>query len=271
MPYSRARVGLSASSLSRAPRCSTTAAWWPAAASARAFATTGDASGRRWSRAWCLDIGTLSPAYQPTAHSIISATAYSQKCGQAYVNDFSSTAWLAPSSDHASLWSSRYQRPSSFASIWLSVLSTTPSPFRSPSAPPYQSFICAGAPNCSPLGSSATPIFVVSMVTVMRTESPTANRPERRDIPIEAQGRCQRHRSGAVRVRRCYCGELLSLTGPTQELWSRGSFHRCGLVPAPRYREREGEHQEGAARELHRKVSKGWALDCVGVRRQYWT
>src|SRR5439155_26734534 len=81
---------------SRAPRNSTTAAWWPAAASARAFATTGDASSRRWSRVWSLDIGMLSPAYQLTAHSInASATAYSQKCGNAYMNDFSSSDWLA--------------------------------------------------------------------------------------------------------------------------------------------------------------------------------
>src|SRR5438046_8649714 len=115
----------------------------------------------------------LSPAYQLTAHSInASATAYSQKCGNAYVNDFSSSDWLAPSCVHASLRSSRYQRPSSLASIWLSVLSTTPSPFRSPPAPPYQSLSCAGAPNGSPLGSGETPIFDVPMGAGLRAEAP---------------------------------------------------------------------------------------------------
>src|SRR5439155_1448553 len=220
MPYNKARVGSASSLWSRAPRNSTTAAWWPAAASARAFATTGDASSRRWSRVWSLDIGMLSPAYQLTAHSInASATAYSQKCGNAYMNDFSSSDWLAPICVHASLRSSRYQRPSSLASIWLSVLSTTPSPFRSPPAPPYQSLSCAGAPNCSPLGSSETPIFVVSMVTEMRTESPTASSP---------------------------------MPGTN-----------VGSVVASVSTRRE--------RRTNIDVSKGWALDCLRIRRQYWT
>src|SRR5437773_7857676 len=178
MPYNKARVGSASSLWSRAPRNSTTAAWWPAAASARAFARTGDASSRRWSRVWSLDIGMLSPAYQLTAHSIsASATSYSQKCGNAYVNDFSSSDCEAPSFVHESLSFSRYQRPSTWASMAASVLSATPSPFKSPPAPSYQILSWAGAPNCRPLGSSFTPILVVSTVTVMRTESPMASSP----------------------------------------------------------------------------------------------
>src|SRR2546425_12929905 len=178
MPYSNARVGSSSSLWSRVPRNSTTAAWWPAAASARAFATTGDASRRRWSRAWSLDIGLLSPAYQLTAHSAnSSATAYSEKCGSPYMNDFSSSDWFAERCVHGSLASARYHSPSNCASILLSVLSTTPSPFRSPPAPPYQIFSWAGSPNCKPCGSSETPILLVSTRTVTKTESPTASSP----------------------------------------------------------------------------------------------
>src|SRR5438477_5537065 len=178
MPYSKARVGSVSSLWSRAPRNSTTAAWWPAAASARALARTGDASTRRGSRERSLDIGVRSRAYQATDQSIMaSAMAYSQKCGSAYVNDFSSSDCDAPSLVHGSLFSSRYHRPSTWASRAASVLSTTPSPFKSPLAPSYQTLSWAGAPNCRPVGSSDTPILVVSTVTVMRTESPMASSP----------------------------------------------------------------------------------------------
>src|SRR5467141_3534410 len=106
-----------------------------------------------------------------------SATAYSLKWAKPQLNDFSSSDWLAGSWATASAGSWGYQGPSSCASILASVLSTTPSPFRSPPAPSYQIFSSAGVPNCSPVGRSDTPIFVVSTLTVMKTESPIASSP----------------------------------------------------------------------------------------------
>src|SRR5262249_20294275 len=152
--------------------------WWPAAASARAFAITGDASWRRWSRSCSFDIGGNSSAYQPTDHSMsASATTYSLKCGSAYVNDFSCSDCDAVSLVHAAASPSRYHRPRSCASSCISVLSATPSPFRSPLAPPYHIVMAAGAPNSRPVGSSETPILLVSTRTVTRTESPMASWP----------------------------------------------------------------------------------------------
>src|SRR6266550_4328839 len=105
-----------------------------------------------------------------------SATAYSQKCGKPYVNDFSSSDWLAGTGVHGSS-DSRYHRPSSVASMSASVLSTMPSPFMSPLAPPYQICSWAASPNCKPVGSSRMPILLVSTLTVISTESPTATSP----------------------------------------------------------------------------------------------
>src|SRR2546427_1973738 len=42
--------------------------------------------------------------------------------------------------------------------------------------------------------TATTEIYTLSLHDAL----PISNRPERRDIPIEAQGRCQRHRSGAM-------------------------------------------------------------------------
>src|SRR3989442_4842527 len=80
-----------------------------------------------------------------------------------------------------------------------------------------------------------------------------AHRPERHCVLIETKGRCQGYRSGAAHARIKSGSELRSLC-PAQglwSLWSRGCSHRCGLVRAARYRERQGEHKEEAANEHH--------------------
>src|SRR6266496_1908425 len=77
-----------------------------------------------------------------------SATAYSLKWAKPQVNDFSSSDWVAGRWVHGSEGSSR-----------------------------YQIFSSAGVPNWRPVGWSDTPIFVVSTLTVMKTESPMASSP----------------------------------------------------------------------------------------------
>src|SRR6266699_1708669 len=81
-----------------------------------------------------------------------------------------------------------------------------------------------------------------------------AHRPERHLILVETKGRCQGHRSGAARASIKSSCELWSLS-PAQGLGSCGScgsFHRCGLVRAARYRQRQDKDHEGAAHEqLH--------------------
>src|SRR2546425_4019275 len=72
---------------------------------------------------------------------------------------------------------SRYQTPNSWLSMYASVASTTPSPFRSPPAPPYQTWSWAGSPNSNPVGSSEILMLVGSIVAVTSTESPVARSP----------------------------------------------------------------------------------------------
>src|SRR6266542_266544 len=106
-----------------------------------------------------------------------SATAYSLKWAKPQVNDFSSSDWVAGRWVHGSEGTSRYQRPSSCASILASVLSATPSPFRSPPAPSYQIFSSAGVPNWRPVELNDTPNIEVSTLKVKTTESPIASSP----------------------------------------------------------------------------------------------
>src|SRR5260370_189473 len=89
------------------------------------------------------------------------------------MKDLSASEWFAGSGVHALSAPSRYHSPSSWLSIWASVLSTTPSPFRSPPAPPYHSCSWAGTPNRNPVGSSDTLILIGATVSLISTEAPS--------------------------------------------------------------------------------------------------